>query len=128
MNPFEQIANINDRRRAFLEEMCSHYNFQNRAVDYVKDVCHYEPSATSRGCVIGAWCPEIAGMSGTVVSAPIWNLLPKWMKEMSKDFLRDCQIMHDCAHFWINTGLSYTGRMHKQHLLIAHCGSLTATY
>lgn len=121
MNPFEQIPNIINRRRAFLEEMCAHYNSTNRAVNIVLDKCYYEKSETSRGCAIGAWCPEVAYLSGSVVAPNIWDKLPKWMTEMGDDFLHACQVTHDYKHYWKRAGLSASGHKRKQKLLDTYC-------
>ncbi len=117
MNKYEQITNIQERRRAFLDDTVAFYNSNNRAVIEGPETttCVYQSTDNSPGCAIGRHLdPSVQGLLSDCtlqVTNPLVHVhLPKWMMEMGLYFLVDIQSLHDSEYNWGPNGLTASGR------------------
>lgn len=120
-NPYENIQDIQERRKKFLDDMCGFYNSSNRAV--LGKMCVYEPTANSPGCAIGRWLPfdvsRKEAMNGNRVDEVI-DVLPRWMVGMGVNFLLACQSLHDGGYYWNENGLSIQGEYYRRQILVEY--------
>lgn len=124
-NPYQNIQDIKQRRKKFLEDIGGFYNFANRAMNE-SGRCVYYPTKNSPGCAVGRWLPlevvENSTLDGLpVVYSAVWNELPKWMKEMGEGFLLECQRLHDNKSYWNDKGLSIEGREQYSDIIADFC-------
>jgi hypothetical protein len=116
MNKFSKISDIKARRKAFIEDEAAFYNSNNRA-EFMGS-CSYHPTNNSPGCAIGRHLDRdseifklnIRGAIDTIIEERGGECIPTWMLEMGKDFLFDCQSLHDISIYWNEKGLTKWGR------------------
>ena len=118
-NPYAAIADIKARQLKFLDDTVSFYNLGNRAVCHVEG-CIYTPRDYTPGCAIGRWSNTPEKLNGRVRNEKNWPYLPKWMQEMSIDFLQDIQLLHDRPRYWTTTGLSREGKIFYKQIKLDH--------
>lgn len=106
---YTAIADMQERRKAFLDDVASFYTSENRATSGPH--CLYQTTKTSPGCAIGR-CLPINGRpnKGTVNDPDVYKIIPAWMKEMDgEDFLASIQRLHDNPANWDSRGLTEKG-------------------
>ena len=76
-----------------------------------------EKSADNIGCAIGMYLTDKQAKEAQghgyiyEVIAENPRCLPKWMKELNKNFLAEVQILHDKDYFWSKENISSMGRI-----------------
>lgn len=105
---YTAIADMQERRKVFLDDVASFYTSENRATS--GQICLYQATKTSPGCAIGRCIPDkLRPNTGGVSQNEVYNVLPLWMREMGQDFLADIQRLHDSTTRWNAEGLSADG-------------------
>lgn len=107
------METLKEKRLAFLEELCGHFNSINRAVNPKTYLCQYSHKFNG-GCAIGRkLSAKVAEhLVGSVVDC--FTMLPEEMQELGCNFLNFCQYMHDQKFFWNENGLSDRGQAEKK--------------
>lgn len=100
------------RRYAFILDEANHFNSKNRSNTPAS--CLYSPAhENTEGCAIGRWLPpdlqRKLDITGNVLDLRAFNSLPEWMIDLGRDFLYECQVLHDTLNCWCETGLSVDG-------------------
>lgn len=112
------MKTIEQSRLEFLEDVAAHYNSNNRAI--LNGDCVYQKTAKSEGCVIGRACPieiqRILPSSKNVKQDSVWQKLPEELRELGKDFLHQCQCLHDNSCYWNEEGLSDEGKQEVERI------------
>lgn len=111
VNPLFTEGTLSERRLAFLEDTVKHFNINNRG--YKPDACLY-----AEGCAIGRHLTERNAKTLDKWPDLIDNILkdyrakyiPKWMRELGADFLRQVQRLHDTSGNWDDDGLTDWGK------------------
>lgn len=122
VNKYKRIKDISERRKVFAEDLVNFYNLKNRSFSKLEHACRYAPAhSQSPGCAIGRCLPVKLGRRLDKVSSgsSIYSImtytklpLPTWLTEMGSPFLVACQILHDDAEHWDETGLSESGKQY----------------
>ena len=131
MNKYEQIVDIFERRRVFLEDTVAHFNCLNRSDN--DRGCFYQPShRNTAGCAIGRHLPislakELDSFHGSKSASRSWifDRLPFWMQEMDRYFLQDVQMLHDHRSCWNQNGLSVAGNSKVESIYFQWIGRRT---
>lgn len=116
----------------FLLDTVEYYSTDTnrRCVSSNNGGCKYSPvnahkEGISEGCAIGRHLsPELQlkldnRVGGTSVAYDgIFEQLPEWMKELTQDFLRKIQSLHDSDEYWNEKGLSLNGKEKLKEIII----------
>lgn len=108
-------------REELLLSVINHYNSHNRAVKE-SGQCAYRVG--SKGCAIGRQISDklaekLDSYCNSEVHYPeIFEMLPKRLRDMGQDFLRDIQLLHDYNNNWNSKGLSELGIRRKNKIII----------
>lgn len=105
-----------------IEEVCKHYNSDNRCVDptsgeaenYMSDTC-MDPLA--RACLDPAKLKDVKGSASQVLQKMGWGILKDNYRITIYAFWDALQELHDDNSCWTTTGLSGTGEKTKDNLL-----------
>lgn len=79
--------------------------------------CLYHPDLSvtpkSIGCAIGMYIgwktAKEMDYYGFIDDVPL-DMLPEWMRDLNRDFLKKCQSLHDNGFNWDDDGLSENGK------------------
>lgn len=111
------MKSLEQRRLDFLEEMVSFYgeDTSRRSIHRNGD-CLYWDKATGNKCSIGRYIPEYK-YNGEIENEPVkdacvFELLPKEIQELGKNFLTEIQRFHDdeLGIRWNDKGLTESGK------------------
>lgn len=115
------MTTIEERRLNFLNEKLGYFIEapSRRAYNQETESCMYWDKSTDNKCLIGMEIPEekyneaYEGESLTFENSlrknSVFDLLPVEVQELSKDFLFQCQRLHDGDVYWTEEGLSNRG-------------------
>jgi hypothetical protein len=115
MTNYQEIADIIERRRIFLDDTISHYTTCNRSTKYDTG-CIYAPAhANTAGCAIGRHLPiEVAREldcrdNTSIDESENFASVPVWMQQMGEEFLFNMQQLHDVSSHWDENGITESG-------------------
>lgn len=120
---------LEQKRLSFLEDGLNYFNSNTRCVNN-GGTCVYSPiEGKSKGCFIGravqlekALELERLFSSMGVNVDKVFNILPKEMRDLGKDFLTACQSLHDTEYYWNELGLSEYGTEKVENIKQVYCG------
>lgn len=81
--------------------------------------CTYHPNwENTEGCAIGRFLEEdlqlyLDGLNDSGIqsmSNENYNKIPKWMRDLGRDFLTSMQLLHDRHNYWNEFGLTSIGK------------------
>lgn len=113
---------MNDIQKAqmqFLNDTKKHFNKNNLGVAE-NGWCKY-----SEGCAIGRHLDKNLAIDldshGDILNIKLnhleyYDLIPKSLKELGIEFLKDIQELHDCTFNWNYSGLSESGQIHYDYI------------
>lgn len=114
---FAGIKDIKERMRAFVLSTMHFYNNNNRSTGEA-GYCLYKPTQkNSPGCAIGRFVSDKLTEKQKASGASNFHLLPKWMQEMSPQFLDAVQSLHDKYDCWTDKGISNFGAQQVEIIL-----------
>ncbi len=109
------LPTLKEKQLFYLNEVTKRFNLNNLSITD-NGVCVYKSINESGGCAVGFVLTEnksesldAFGYSG-VDSNDIFEELPIWLQNLSQEFLRELQQLHDDKDNWIEIGLSELGR------------------
>jgi len=108
------LPTLQEKQLFYLNEVTKRFNLNNLSITD-NGMCVYKSINASGGCAVGFLLTEnrsksldAFGYSG-VDSSDVFEELPPWLQNFSKDFLRDLQQLHDDKDNWVEIGLSELG-------------------
>ncbi len=112
---------IKERQLKVLNETISFYNSDNIAMGGDKSCMYITPNG--KKCAIGRLISDDLASSLEEVHSnktliDIFELLPKEIQELDKEFLSDLQMLHDYPSNWDKNGLTFEGKIEVNNFML----------
>lgn len=102
------MKTIKQKQLAFLKEMISFYNDNNRGLDACGNCSYLGGCAIGRHIADKELCGKLDGLAANTVSS-VFEEIPDNLKELGKTFLTRIQRLHDTEINWCESGLTLIG-------------------